>query len=99
MSPEVEIALHKQRLQLRAEQQRAELLAGLAVVDGALERLDRLRGGLAWLRDHAPVVSVLVLVMVAWRPRFVLRWARRAWLGWRLYRRLRGGLEAVLSRY
>jgi hypothetical protein len=98
VSPETEIALRKQRLQILAEQQRAELMAGLAVVDEVLEPVDRLRDGLVWLRNNAPVVTTIVLVLVALRPRFALRWAKRGWLGWQLYRRLRGGLEATLSR-
>lgn len=94
----LELALRKQRLQLAAERQRTELLAGLAVVDGVLHRLDRLRDGVAWLRQHAPAVSTFVLVLLALRPRFALRWLRRGWVGWQLYRRVRSGVDAALSR-
>lgn len=94
----VEIALRKQRLQFRAEQQRAELMVGLEVVDGVLDGVDRLRDGVAWLRGHAPAVSTFALVLLILRPRFTLRWARRGVVGWQLYRRLRGGLEAGLAR-
>lgn len=99
MSPKlVALALRKQRLQLRVEQQRAEVMAGLAVVDEVLDRVDRLRDGVAWLRHHAPAISTFALVLLVLRPRFTLRWARRGWLGWQLYRRLRDGLDSALAR-
>jgi len=99
MNPKlVEIALRKQRLQLRAERQRTELMAGLAAVDVVLDGVDRLRDGIGWLRQHAPAVSTFALVLLVLRPRFTLRWARRAWLGWQLYRRLRAGLATALPR-
>jgi YqjK-like protein len=98
MSPKLmALALRKQRLQLRAEQQRADLLAGLAVLDGVLDQVDRLREGVGWLRRHAPVVSTIALLLLVLRPRFTVRWFRRGWLGWQLYRRVRGGLESALA--
>jgi hypothetical protein len=93
----LELALRKQRLQMRAESQRAELLVGVEAVEGVLARVDRLRDGISWLRHHAPAVSILVLVLLALRPRFTLRWLRRGWLGWQVFRRLRGGVETVLA--
>jgi hypothetical protein len=99
MNPKLlELALRKQRLQLAAESQRAELLAGLEVVEGVLDRVDRLRDGVAWLRHHAPAVSTIALVLLVLRPRFTLRWLRRAWVGWQLVRRVRSGVDAALSR-
>lgn len=99
MNPKlVEIALRKQRLQFRAERERAEMMAGLAAVDVVLDGVDRLRDGVDWLRQHAPAVSTFALVLLLMRPRFTLRWAKRGVLGWQLYRRLRVGLEAALSR-
>lgn len=100
MSPvrrEVDIALHKQRLQIQAEQQRMELLAGLAAVEGVLDGADRFREGLAWLREHATAVTALALILLVLRPRFALRWGKRVWRGWRLYRQLRVGLESALA--
>lgn len=99
MNPKLlELALRKQRLQLAAERQRAELLAGLEVVEGVLDRVDRLRDGVAWLRQHAPAVSTIALVLLFLRPRFTLRWLRRGWVGWQLVRRVRSGVDAALSR-
>jgi hypothetical protein len=93
----VALALRKQRLQLRAEQQRAELLAGLGAIDDVLNQVDRLRDGVEWLRRHAPVVATIGLLLLVLRPRFTMRWIKRGWLGWQLYRRLRGGLEAAMA--
>lgn len=98
MNPKlVALALRKQRLQLRAEQQRVELRAGMATVDGILDQVDRLRDGVAWLRNHAPLVSTIALLLLVARPRFTLRWIKRGWRGWRLYRRARSGLELALA--
>lgn len=98
MNPKlVELALRKQRLQFRAEGQRVEIAAGLAAVDAVLNRVERLREGVDWLRQHAPAVSTFALVLLVLRPRFTLRWARRGWLGWQLYRRIRSGLASAAA--
>lgn len=96
MNPKpLELALRKQRLQFRAEQQRADLLVGVDAVDSVLHQAERLREGVAWLRHNAPAVSTFVLVLLVIRPRFTLRWARRGLLAWQLYRRLRSGLASL----
>ena len=93
----VELALRKQRLQLRAETQRADIGRRLAGIDGALDRVDSLRDQLAWAKDKVPVLSVALLVVLAARPRLTLRLAKRAWVGWLLVRQMRGGkLSALL---
>ena len=93
----VELALRKQRLQLRAETQRADIGRRLAGIDGALDRVDSLRDQLAWAKDKVPVLSVALLVVLAARPRLTLRLAKRAWVGWLVVRQMRGGkLSALL---
>ena len=94
---QVELALRKQKLQLRAEAQRADITQRLAGIDGALDRVDALRDHLAWAKDKVPVLSVALLVVLAARPRLTLRLAKRAWVGWLLVRQARGGrLSALL---
>ena len=94
---QVELALRKQKLQLRAEAQRADITQRLAGIDGALDRVDALRDHLAWAKDKVPVLSVALLVVLAARPRLTLRLAKRAWVGWLLLRQARGGrLSALL---
>ena len=98
MNPrQVELALRKQKLQLRAEAQRADITQRLAGIDGALDRVDSLRDHLAWAKDKIPVLSVALIVVLAAKPKLTLRLAKRAWVGWLLVRQVRGGrLSALL---
>ncbi len=94
---QVELALRKQKLQLRAEAQRADITHRLAGIDGALDRVDSLRDQLAWAKDKVPLLSVALIVVLAAKPRLTLRLAKRAWVGWLLLRQARGGrLSALL---
>lgn len=94
---QVELALRKQKLQLRAEAQRADITQRLAGIDGALDRVDSLRDQLAWAKDKVPLLSVALIVVLAAKPRLTLRLAKRAWVGWLLLRQARGGrLSALL---
>jgi hypothetical protein len=96
-SRHIELALRKQKLQLRAEAQRTDVTQHLAGIDGALDRVDSLRDNLAWAKDKIPVLSVALLVVLAAKPRLTLRLAKRAWVGWLLMRQVRGGrLSALL---
>lgn len=96
-SRHIELALRKQKLQLRAEAQRTDIARRLAGIDGALDRVDSLRDNLAWAKDKIPVLSVALLVVLAAKPRLTLRLAKRAWVGWLLMRQVRGGrLSALL---
>ena len=96
-SRHIELALRKQKLQLRAEAQRTDIAQRLAGIDGALDRVDSLRDNLAWAKDKIPVLSVALLVVLAAKPKLTLRLAKRAWVGWLLVRQARGGrLSALL---
>ena len=94
---QIDLALRKQKLQMRADAQRTDLTRRLAGIDGALDRVDSLRDNLAWAKDKVPLLSVALLVVLAAKPRFALRLAKRAWVGWLLVRQVRGGrLSALL---
>ncbi|MCK6409407.1 YqjK family protein [Thauera sp.] len=96
-SRQIDLALRKQKLQMRAEAQRADLTQRLAGIDSALNRVDSLRDNLAWAKDKIPLLSVALLVVLAAKPRLTLRLAKRAWVGWLLVRQVRGGrLSALL---
>ena len=96
-SRQIDLALRKQKLQMRADAQRTDLTRRLAGIDGALDRVDSLRDNLAWAKDKIPVLSVALLVVLAAKPRLTLRLAKRAWVGWLLVRQARGGrLSALL---
>lgn len=95
MNPRVlELALRKQRLQIRAEAERSEIVRHLGTIDSALDTVDRLRDrlreNLQWAREKAPLLSVALLVVLVTRPRRALRLAQRGWVGWLLWRRVRG---------
>lgn len=98
----LELALKKQRLQLRAETERQQMQQHLAALDAVLDTADRahrrLSDTLHWLRDQAPLLSTAVLVVLLSRPRRSLRLARHAWMAWLLFRRNRGlAASLVLS--
>lgn len=94
---QIDLALRKQKLQMRADAQRTDMTRRLAGIDGALDRVDSLRDHLAWAKDKVPVLSVALLVVLAAKPRLTLRLAKRAWVGWLLVRQARGGrLSALL---
>jgi hypothetical protein len=95
-SRDIELALRKQKLQMRAEAQRADITRRLAGIDGALDRVDSLRDNLAWAKDKVPLLSVALLVVLAAKPRLALRLAKRAWVGWLLVRQARGGRMSAL---
>lgn len=96
-SRQIDLALRKQKLQMRADAQRTDLTRRLAGIDGALDRVDSLRDNLAWAKDKIPVLSVALIVVLAAKPKLTLRLAKRAWVGWLLVRQARGGrLSALL---
>jgi len=92
----IDIALRKQRLQLRAEMQRDDLIHRLSGIDATLDRLDAAREHLAWAKEKAPLLSIGVLTVLALKPRLTLRLAKRAWVGWLLLRQARGRPLAAL---
>jgi len=91
----VEFALRKQRLQITAERQRDDMMRRFDGLESTLDVVDQVRDGVAWTRQHAPLLSSLALIVVASRPRLVLGLAKRGWAGWLLYRKLRGGKPAL----
>lgn len=98
MNPrQVELALRKQRLQFAAERQREAFVAGLERVESLLDVVDRARDRAQGLREHVPLLSALAIAVAFFRPRMALRVARRAWLGWMLYRKLGRGIEPLLG--
>ena len=90
MNPElVELALRKQRLQIRIADQRAAMVRHAQGFAPVFRGVDKAVDGLMWARDHAPLLSGVGLFLLAVRPRAALRWARRGWAGWQLVRRVR----------
>lgn len=95
MNPrQLELALAKQRLQLRSAALRTEWAGHVAALHPLCVAGDRLRAGTAWLRAHPELaVAALVALLVA-RPRRAWRWLRRGVAVWQGWNRLRRWIEA-----
>ena len=95
-STTLELALKKQRLQIASEGLRTDFgrhAAGLApafgVVDYAVE-------GVRWARRNPQLVIAVAVVLLVIRPGRAWRWARRAFIGWQAWLKLRDFLERRL---
>lgn len=93
----LEFALKKQRLQFRAEMQRENMMRRLEGVESVLDIADAVRDQFRWARENAPLLSAGLLILVLRKPRLAFRLARRAWLGWAIYRRGAGIIEPLLT--
>lgn len=103
-----EFALRKQRLQLRALEQRRPIIAGVRRVERALDVVDSVHDHARWVREKTPLFAGAAFLLAVAKPRVALRLARRLWLGWLVYRRLEprfaplvaavGGFRARASR-
>ena len=89
MNPKlVELALRKQRLQLRSAEARDALVRNAQALTPVFRGVDRVVDGVLWARDNAPILSGVAIFVLVARPRAALRWARRGWVGWQLFRRV-----------
>jgi len=87
-SRDIELALKKQRLQLRSAALREQMAEQAKVLDPVFLAADRVGNAIGWLRRHPElIVAALVAIAVA-RPRRAFRWARRAFFAWQTWRRL-----------
>ena len=94
MSPrKVELALKKQRLQLRSAKMRDDFAAYAAGLTPAFALADRGRSALRWVRRHPVLPVALLAAVLAARPRAMLRWAQRGFVVWQALRKLRGMLQ------
>lgn len=86
----LELALRKQGVQLASERLRNELINHLDGISPILHTADRLRDGARWLRKHPQIFIAVGMAFIVARPRRALGWTRRAFIGWQVWRRLRG---------
>ncbi len=84
-----ELYVQRGRLRERIGAQREQLGRDLAPLRVASDLADRtgsvLRQTQQWLSGHPTAVTALVVALVVWRPRAVLRslrWAYSMWRGW-----------------
>lgn len=93
MSRSIELALKKQRLQFESAALRLALArdaGGLAPITGGI---DRLRSGLAWLKEHPQIAVATTVALLVARPRAAFRWLRRGFFAFRAWRALRNQMS------
>ncbi len=92
----LELALKKQRLQLKAAADRVVVLHALEKAAPAFRVADRTARVWSWIKAHPHwPVGIGVALFVA-RPRVMMRWSRRAFVAWQALRRLRKSADALL---
>jgi len=94
----IELALRKQRLQLKSAELRARWAHYAAGVRPLCTGVDGARAAAVWVRRHPEVPVAAAVALAVARPRGVLRWLRRAVSAVLLWRRLRRRLGARASR-
>lgn len=84
------LAERQRQLRQRSAQLRQRLAGAAQVLQRPLALADQVRHGWQWLRAHPEVLAGGALLLALLRPRRAWRLARRAWVGWQLWRRLQG---------
>ena len=95
-SATLELALKKQRLQIASESLRTDFgryAAGLMPVFSAA---DYAVEGARWVRRNPQILVAAGVALVVARPKRAWRWARRAFVGWQMWRKLSDLLERRL---
>lgn len=92
-----ELALKKQQLLFSGAQLREEFSRHATAFAPLFAGADHIVDGVRWLRAHPQIPVVLALGFLLAQPRRLLRWSRRALIGWQAWRRLRGLLEDRLD--
>lgn len=94
----IELAARKERLVMRSELLRGQLAAHARQWAPLFDGIDTVRDIGRWLRRHPEIVSAAVAFLLIKRPRALVRWARRAWVGWKLWSGLRGRATQLATR-
>jgi hypothetical protein len=97
MFPErtLELALRKQRLLARSDEQRAAVAQAYQRWQGPARIVDRGWAVAQFLRAHPAVVAVAVVVAMVVRRRNIVTWAGRGLMAWRAWRSLSRWLGRV----
>jgi hypothetical protein len=90
MNPRViELALKRQRLQLKSAEQRLSLRRDLTEFAPVFSAADTVQAGIAYVRQHPEwLVGAAVVLLVA-RPRALFRWLQRGLVAWQVARQVR----------
>ena len=92
-STTLELALKKQRLQIAGEGLRYDFGRYAAGVAPAFTGADYAVEGVRWLRRHPQLAVAAGVALLVARPKRAWRWARRAFIGWQVWLKLRDFLE------
>ncbi|HZV54932.1 MAG TPA: YqjK family protein [Rhodocyclaceae bacterium] len=93
----LELALKKQRLQLKSNDLRERWLDHARGLQPLSEGVEGVGDVFAWLRRHPQLIVVISVVLLVARPRKALRWARRTFLAWQVWRKGRTWLSKRLA--
>ena len=94
MSSLLELALKKQRLQLRSTDLRDDLASHAAAFEPLFAAGDAVCEGAHWLRRNPEIAAAAGVALLVARPRMLFRWARRSVVAWQAWSRLNAWLEA-----
>ena len=86
---DLELALRKQRLLIHSQALRERWGTQAQALRPVATGLDRVRAGARWLTAHPQAVFAGALVIGLLKPRATFRWARRGFIVWQLWRKLR----------
>ena len=89
----LELALKKQRLQIASETLRAEFGLYATGLTPAFNGADTAVEGARWLRRNPQLVVAAGVALVVIQPKRAWRWARRAFVGWQVWRKLHDVLD------
>ncbi|MBV6475645.1 MAG: hypothetical protein MOGDAGHF_01199 [Rhodocyclaceae bacterium] len=93
----VELALKKQRLQLKIAGQRVLILHALESTGPAFGAAERIRSGWRWAKAHPEWLAGIGAALLVARPRTCWRWAKRGFFMWRSLRRVRIAIDDFLA--
>ena len=86
--PLIELARRKERLIARIEGQRTTITAACAAWQRPIGVIDQGIAAVAYLRAHLELLALGAVVMIALKPRRLLRWIGSGMTIWRTWRAL-----------
>jgi hypothetical protein len=85
----LELALKKQRLQIASEGLRNDFAGHAKGLRPIFSGADVAVEGARWIRRNPQIAIAAGVALLVARPKRAWRWARRAFIGWQAWRRLR----------
>jgi len=98
---QLELALKKQQLQLKASAQRLHLAQELEIFTPILSSVDTVQNVGGWISSFLTkrpyIVAAAGALLVITKPRTVFRLARRGLFAWQMWRRGQAALKAFVT--